>query len=168
MQQLGLTTSYSDNQAVRQAVKRLMALAFVQAERVPAAFTELKDDAPSSLQQLLLYFEQQWLVNVPLTMWNVHNKDIRTNNDCEGWHHRFNKLVNKHHPNVWHIFKCIVEEQSATEVLLCQISAGQCVKNPLRKYTACNKRLQKLLQKYLEGTITVIQYIDGVAYNINV
>ena len=32
-----------------------------------------------------------------IDMWCVHGLDRRTNNDCEGWHRTFNKLIGKHH-----------------------------------------------------------------------
>jgi hypothetical protein len=102
MQSLGLTALYIGNDAVKAHIRRLMALGFAPLLLVRTAFTQLEVQSPNAaLQPLFAYFRQQWLTTVPPKYWNVQNIDIRTNNDCEGWHHRFNMLVNKHHPNIW-------------------------------------------------------------------
>jgi len=50
--------------------------------------------------RLIQYFCQQWLVNVKPIMWNTHKEDLRTNNDYEGWHARFNNAIRHHHTNI--------------------------------------------------------------------
>uniref|UniRef100_A0A915HGM3 Transmembrane protein n=1 Tax=Romanomermis culicivorax TaxID=13658 RepID=A0A915HGM3_ROMCU len=41
-------------------------------------------DADQHLEPLFQYFEQQWLKNSSLNIWNMHGIHRRTNNDLEG------------------------------------------------------------------------------------
>ena len=125
MQHLGLSSLYLNDDSIRRNVQHLMALGFLEPDRVQLTFAALKQGASAVLQPLYTYFEQQWMANVSIHMWNVYNVDIRTNNDCEGWHNRFNRAVDRHHPNIWHLLRVITEEQSATDVTRMQIAAGR-------------------------------------------
>jgi len=62
-----------------------------------------------------------WITTVKWNLWNVSDIELRTNNMIEGefllfflqlgWNHRFNRLVAKCHPNVWHFFDCLKKEE---------------------------------------------------------
>lgn len=145
-----------------------MAIGFVPTNLVLATFAKLQDDAPVTIHNIYAYFEQQWLGNVSVDMWNVYDTDTRTNNSCEGWHNRFNRAVDRHHPNLWHLLSIILEEQASTEVLLCQIAAGQNVLRERQKYTAMKKRIQTITKRYQDGLIDIFQYVDGISFHIKV
>jgi len=166
VQHLGLVKQYTAEERIRQPIRQLMALGFLPLSVIHVTFRQLKAAAPPSVHPLFAYFEQQWLGNVPIKMWNVHNVDIRTNNDCEGWHNRFNRLVDKHHPNVWHLLHCIREEQASTDVTRCQIRAGKIVSRQIRKYKVMQKSIETIRTRYDAGTIDVISYLDGISYNL--
>ncbi len=63
-----------------------MALALMPREQVINGFNEVRGAADQlvdcSMENLLIYFENNWLVNIDL--WNVFKCDTRTNNVCEG------------------------------------------------------------------------------------
>ncbi|KRX75031.1 hypothetical protein T06_1812 [Trichinella sp. T6] len=40
---------------------------------------------------LFQYYKQKWMTDERLSLWNVHNVNIRTNNHLEGWHNQLNK-----------------------------------------------------------------------------
>ena len=65
-----------------------MALALLPCEEVEISFQNLRSTCSSAarqtLRQLFLYFETQWMTNVPIEVWNVHGYSHRTNNNCEG------------------------------------------------------------------------------------
>ena len=143
-----------------------MALGFVPVNAIEQTFKQLRDAAPLDLRPLFAYFEQQWLGNVPLKMWNVYGIDIRTNNDCEGWHNRFNRAVDKHHPNIWHLLRCVHDEQASTDVTRCQISAGKSVIREVKKYKVMQKNIETIHARYVAGTIDVLKYIEGISYNL--
>ena len=143
-----------------------MALGFVECPRIKATFNELRVAAPSTLQPLYVYFEQQWLGSIPMKMWNVYDTDVRTNNACEGWHNRFNRAVDRHHPNIWHLLRVIMEEQAMTDVMRCQIAAGHNVCYEVPKYKAIRKRITTICDRYRAGTIDVIAYLDAISHNL--
>jgi hypothetical protein len=77
---------YSSNENFRFLCKKLMALALMPQELVINGFNEVRAAAGEltdcSMENLLLYFENNWLDIVDL--WNVSTCDTRTNNVCEG------------------------------------------------------------------------------------
>ena len=97
-------------------------------------------------------------------MWNVFDKDLRTNNDLEGWHHSLNKIVGKHYPNIWYLLECLVNEQASTEVTLHQMGAGHLVAR--QRFKHVQARIGRLRQRYSRGRISVMELLSGVANNL--
>lgn len=112
------------------------------------------------------YFNQQWMIAMPVAMWCVADMDVRTNNALEGWHRRFNGLLGRHHPNIWCCIAMLQEEQSASEVTIQQLLAGQVVNRRRVAYRECDRRIDRLRQRYQTGGITAIEFVSGVAHNI--
>ncbi|KAK2164392.1 hypothetical protein LSH36_64g00015 [Paralvinella palmiformis] len=76
--------------------RRLMRLQFLPAEYIPALFEAMEAAGPPpTIGRLLTYYRTQWLENRVLSVasWSVLNRKIRTNNDVEGWHHRFHNMA---------------------------------------------------------------------------
>ena len=163
---LGFVADFRDphDDSVRLAVRRLMALGFAPFRRVPTAFVEIETRSPPRLQPLFQYFRQQWLISIRPIMWNVYGESLRTNNDLEGWHRRFNGLVNKHHPNLWHFTTILLTEQAATDVVIQQIAAGQQVQVGNAKYNKLNARIKRLHERYVANSITVMELITGIGH----
>lgn len=62
-----------------------MALSLMPICEVERQFKRLRAVASSSLDDLFTYFNRQWINgNIPLSMWNSHSLDHRTNNISEG------------------------------------------------------------------------------------
>lgn len=65
-----------------------MTLALLPPNDVESAFYNLRASLDAQLKtqlrQLFLYFDSYWMTDVPLTMWNVHGYEHKTNNICEG------------------------------------------------------------------------------------
>ncbi len=57
------------------------------------------------------YFRDHWMKNVKLILQNVAELNVCTNNNVEGWNNRFNKRMNKHHPNMWAFVTCLQNEE---------------------------------------------------------
>jgi hypothetical protein len=157
---------YNTDATVRLQIRELMALAFVPLAIVRQSFHLLQLAADQRLTPLFAYFRQQWLLSISPRMWNVHNVHHRTNNDLEGWHFRFQNLVSKHHPNIWNLITCLKKEQSSTEVMIHQVTAGQRVHVRPGKYRRIEKNLKKIKNRYRRGQLTACQYITAVSYNL--
>ncbi|CAI6372664.1 unnamed protein product [Macrosiphum euphorbiae] len=65
----------------------------------------------------------------PPSVWNVHevtlNDGQRTNNQTEGWNHRFSKLVNRSHPSIWLLIEKMRLKLGVDEVKIGQRDIGQ-------------------------------------------
>jgi hypothetical protein len=82
---LGLATDYAQDIGIREECKQLMALGLMPICEVERQFKRLRAIASSSLDDLFTYFNRQWINgNIPLSMWNSHSLDHRTNNISEG------------------------------------------------------------------------------------
>src|SRR5207237_3146593 len=108
------------------------------------------------LQPLIDYFEDVWVSRArtrgrraspqyPLNHWNCFqstgNNLPRTNNNVEGWNHRFNMLIGAEHPTIWKLIKTIQTEQGHTEFKHNQLIAGVAPRPKSRKYKDLAARL---------------------------
>ena len=140
IQHLSLTVDYLQDGEIRHKARQLMAIGFVEKTLVRSTFNQLRAAAPSKLLPLFVYFEQQWLGSVRLEMWNVYDVDIRTDNSCEGWHNRFNRAVDRHHPNIWRLLSTVLEEQASTNVFCTQIAGNRMFCDKCRSTVTLRKR----------------------------
>ncbi|CAF3506908.1 unnamed protein product, partial [Rotaria sp. Silwood2] len=87
VQNLGLSTVYADDIDIRTCVRKLMALAILPVDKVQTAFNDLRtnssDNVKEKLHQLFVYFDNQWMKEIPLSLWNAHGPQHRTNNICD-------------------------------------------------------------------------------------
>ncbi|CAF3605993.1 unnamed protein product [Rotaria sp. Silwood1] len=111
IQNLGLSNIYKDDVNVRNMCRRLMALPLLPLNEVEFAFEELTEQRPDVLMPLFEYFDNFWMKTTSMYLWNVSDLKIRTNNNCEGWHNRFNHRVDKVHPNIWHFIDVLKKEE---------------------------------------------------------
>ena len=162
VQQLGLQQANNEDEDLRIQIRELMSLGFVPIVYVREVFDILRRRSLPQLAELLLYFERQWLLQTPATMWNVYGVSRRTNNDLEGWHRRFNGTVSKHHPNIFALIEAIMREQDATEVTVNQIRGGQRVNRVNKKYQAINSRIEDATRKFNRREINVLEYLRRV------
>ena len=79
-----------------------------------------------------------------------------------GWNHRFNRLVNKHHPNVWHFFDCVkVEEVLFRQQTLKMLTGGQ--KKKERKVLDLQARIAKLGSMFDQNKIELDELLKGLS-----
>ena len=61
-----------------------MALPLLPLKDVEQAYEELYEQIPVKLEPLFEYFDEWWMKQVPLRLWNVSDLKSRTNNNVEG------------------------------------------------------------------------------------
>jgi hypothetical protein len=91
---LGLKSAYEHNHIVRDACKKLMAIALMPIDDVEDSYEEVLKDISqekfpdlrilNAMNELMNYYNQGWLGVVGKEMYCVYNLDWRTNNNCEG------------------------------------------------------------------------------------
>jgi len=79
---------YSAGSREGKALRRAMARAYVPAAKIPAAIT-----SSNILERFRLYLQETWLTTWTPDSWSVYRQGLRTNNDTEGWHRRFNSIA---------------------------------------------------------------------------
>lgn len=168
-------------------VKMLIALAFVPPDHVVEAYncliaSEYYHENAQYFTDLLKYFKSNWIgvrrrnyentARFPIPLWNcyyivIHNEP-RTNNSMEGWHNSFHQRVGRSHEQLGKFIHALQVEQSSTEILWEQFNAGRTVApRKRRKYVDYDARLRVLVLDWNDDT-NVIEYLRGVAHNVNV
>ncbi len=81
---MSLAKVYRDDPDARSTARKLMALALLSLSQVEDAFIDVSDETPNCMKPLLTYFKSYWMGKVKLSLWNVADYDVRTNNHVEG------------------------------------------------------------------------------------
>ncbi|CAF5192510.1 unnamed protein product, partial [Rotaria magnacalcarata] len=88
IQQLKLSSSYNNDDAVKHLCRQLMALPLLPEPVIEYTYDELVSNLSTTMRtamnDLLIYFQEQWFVNVSTSQWCVHGFAMRTNNNTEG------------------------------------------------------------------------------------
>ena len=119
--ELGLKTTYKEDEEFATHVRMLMALAFVPIDQVPAAFACVRASWPGTGVELATYFDSTY-VNGPIirgsgasavhrsplfapSVWNGVKRFASgfptTNNHVEAWHRRLQSLIIVDHPSFY-------------------------------------------------------------------
>ena len=61
-----------------------MALVLLPLNQVELGFDDIVEEAPDSIDDLIGYFRDHWIKKMTLSLWNVADLDVRTNNHVEG------------------------------------------------------------------------------------
>ncbi|KRY39064.1 hypothetical protein T01_3175 [Trichinella spiralis] len=80
---MGLKTPYRTEEGTRK-IRMLLSTAFLPVPQVDTGVSLLEAGTTGTLAALFQYFRQEWMTDERLPLWNVHNVNIRTNNDLEG------------------------------------------------------------------------------------
>ncbi|CAF3916211.1 unnamed protein product [Rotaria sordida] len=145
---------YAQVSAIRQQCKQLMALSLMPIYQVEQQFKRIRDTSSSSLDDLFVYFDHQWINGtIPLSMWNSYGLDHRTNNISEAYNRRFATRISKKHPNIWSFIQLIQNENVPLEHLIIQLAAGASCSKPTARTTAFQRRFQTLKSRFDNGEI---------------
>ena len=106
----------------------------------------------------------------PIRLWNVVSRtemDLpRTNNNVEGWHNCFCRIINGAHPTLWKFLENLKIEESLSRAETAQILGGH--QFPAKKkYVDCAKRVKKLVSEYPSRRSNMVSYLRGIAHNLS-
>ena len=60
-----------------------MAFALLPLNQVKLGFNDIFQEAPDSIDDFIDYFRDHWMKKIKLSLWNVADLDVRTNNHVE-------------------------------------------------------------------------------------
>ncbi|CAF4262377.1 unnamed protein product, partial [Rotaria socialis] len=96
----------------------------------------------------------------------VHGFSMRTNNNAEAFHSRFNRRAQITHPNMWSFIKFLQGEENRFHHLRIQFYAGLGARPKQAKTIAIQRRIDNLGQRYYDGVISAMEYLDGLSYTV--
>lgn len=186
--EVGLKKEYQapdDEFGLKLYVKRLMALAFLPADRIYDAFRILANFRPFSLRGpeagdedsvrydkmiiFLRYMRDIWIkegarfsTNI-CSVWTLERN--RTNNAIEGWHNGIKAFFRvSHSPTFWVFLTFLRSEDSMTSVKIAQARAGTLIARPKRKYIALNQRLAFIKAQYKLVMGDAVNIMEDIKY----
>ncbi|CAM4832775.1 unnamed protein product [Rotaria magnacalcarata] len=163
IQRVGLSTSYNNDNDIKHSCRKLMALALLPEPIIEDTYDELLATMPieikHTLNDLLQYFQGQWLVKVPMSQWCVHGFTF---------HSRFNRRVQITHPNMWSFIKFLQGEENRFHHLRIQFYAGLGARPKQAKTIAIQSCIDNLGQRYYDGVISAMEYVDGLSYTVTI
>lgn len=174
IQALGLSACYNNDPEIRSLCRHLMALPLLPVEDVQQAFAALSEDVPEELKPLFEYFDHWWMKKVPLRLWNVSSLKAKTNNNVEcktyflfvlpyflfllaAWHSRFNKRIEKNHPNFWTFLNVLKQEEIHFKQQLVYGNSGK-LKRSSKKTCAMQTKFKELRKRYDGQTVSLTEY----------
>ncbi|KRY29304.1 hypothetical protein T03_11522 [Trichinella britovi] len=92
-----------------------------------------------------------------LSLWNVHNVNIRTNNHLEGWHNRLNRKAGKKHKGFYELLELLIAEQGVMDTLIQHVLTN-------RVYAQKQRQVAQYTGEYNNGTCTVEQFLAALMY----
>ena len=179
--EIGMKLEYQNDDAIRESVRCLSALAFVPPPDVIEAFELLADSFPDHdhSAELLSFFEHTYIrgrrlrgraeaFGPPLfrvELWNQHDSGVagiaRTTNSVEGWHHGLQSLFHCHHPTMWTFLNGIRQDLTKQKALLLQGATG--ISHPSQKrYRILIDRVIRAVGSY--GRTEILLFLKAMAH----
>lgn len=180
--EVGLKVVYENDNAVREYIRCLPALAFVPVEDVVDAFEILAETMPEDVEhvaEVTSFFEHTYVRGrrqrgraatygaalFPAEKWNQHAAGTdgisRTTNAVEGWHHGLQSLFLCHHPTCWTFLAGLMKDMQKQKTVFLQGVAG--VERPAtKKYRQLNDRVRRTVAAY--GRAEVLVFLRSIAY----
>ncbi len=82
------------------------------------------------------------------------------------FHSRFNRRVQINHPNIWSFIKVLQGEESRFHHMYTQFNADLGARAKQAKTIAIQRRIDNLGERYYDGLINVMEYLDGLSYTV--
>ena len=186
IQNSGLATLYGDDENFCLLMRHIGALAFLPSSEIIDAFESVKSILPDNAAEVVSWFDENYVNGrvrrtyrngrearvpplFPPEMWSVfQNNNIgfpRTQNKVEGWHRRWQLLVGRNHPGVFHLIKELKKEQEHVEAEMEIILRGEPRPKRKKQYVDRDERFANILND--RHNRSVIDFLRGIAHNLN-
>ncbi|XP_077289448.1 uncharacterized protein LOC143913487 [Arctopsyche grandis] len=184
IQRFGLAQNYQSDTAFSLKLKRLMALAFVPADGIPAALEVLRPTMPVEANVVVEWLDEYYVngkENIrpdgtiaktpplyPPEMWSIYPSTVdgmpHRQNVVENWHRRWEALVGRADCGFHKIIVEFQKEQKSVESVAEQILAGASRPTARRATVAKENRINLIMQKY--ERCTILDYLQELALNL--
>ena len=164
VQDIGLRSEYTNDPAVKKVIRRLFGLPFLPASDIRHTFWLLSLTAFSGkLVELFSYVHDTWMQMQggmwKPEHWSAFKEDIRTNNDVEGWHHRFNSRALKGNLPFYALVRMLHEESRLTLMYQGFSEAGKFPAYKKTRYLQMDIRLRHHWAEFDANEITSMELL---------
>ena len=188
VQSLGLTSEYRNSESFRTNVRMLVALAFVEPEKVVDIFNKISEGFDNT--EILTYFENTYIQGkviracrqgkivrasalFPVHMWTCWNRieqcKDRTNNVQESFHNGLSVAAGKSHIGYNEMLSLLLKEHhKADHNIKAHIIDGIPPPKRNRKQNDRNSAIDRLYIQYKDHYMNVNDYLYGIQSNIKV
>lgn len=171
IQGFGLDTAYKKRGNRHRFMRELMVLPFAQANDIPEQFERLATKGAElgpDVIRLLAYIRKTWLKckTWPVSDWCVFDRDVRTNNDCEGWHRKINSS-SRERMGFYELTKRIHSDALTVARDIKSVLNKKLKRSQKSKYMEKDRKIRKLWQKNQRGQtnaktmLTAISHLHG-------
>lgn len=168
VQSEGLSGRFQSVAAVKKCIKTVLALPLLPAEHIEAALERLTEqNTDAQIGDVLSYIQSNWIESSvwPPATWSQYQRPIRTNNDVEAWHRRFNaRAYINSSPNLYQLISELFKESRLVHIQVKLVSQRKLTKTVKAKYASLQGKLFVLWGKYAEKTITTSQLLKKAAH----
>lgn len=171
IQTLGLSEEYKDKRTeIGQWLLLFFGLSLLSPGDVSTAFTdEIMSTMPADdrCQRFADYVVENYVdfnSDFPVGLW-AQSPDLNpaTTNGAESFHGHMNDDFNTPHPNIYIFVESLLRQQTATYISIGSLAFTKTLPRAAREKTAL---LMQFYTDYLQGNITMKQYIQRVAYRV--
>ncbi|KRZ00789.1 hypothetical protein T11_9283 [Trichinella zimbabwensis] len=159
---------YRSDEETKRKIKMLLTTAFLPVPQVVTGVRLLETGTTGNLLDLFHYFQQGWMTDDILPLWNVHNVRIRTNNHLERWHNELNKKAGKSHVRFYELLHLLIVEQGVVETLINQLlsrdPATGCLRRLNQTYAAMQRQVMIHTGECTSGRRSLEQYLEALMY----
>ena len=157
IQFLGLQQQYINDISTHDFCRKLMALPFLPAEHIEAAFRHIEEHASSGTQlELVTYINDTWILgNWNPKDWSIFNQAVRTNNDVEGWHLRINTRARRGQLQLYLIIELLHKESQIVTLQMNLVSQNKLKRYQRKTYKNIQAEIMSLWEQYSNGAISV-------------
>lgn len=190
VQEFGLQNRYHTDGEFSLKIRHLIALAYLPPAEIPDVFNILKEKIlPSDAAAITEWFEINYVRGImtsrghssenrviirttpplfPPDLWSVHfnyeNDLPSSQNSVEGWHRRWNALLDRKKLGIYATIREIQKEQAANNLLVEKIEAGIPKTPPKKK----KRQQQEAISRFVDqrNNMEVLKFLKGIASNI--
>ena len=183
VQELGLKSRYAKDIGFSLSIKKLVALAFLEAHEIYRAFEECR--ALTDVPEIIAFLDENYIngkivgyrsngipmrspPRYPPALWTVSDlvssELPRTQNFIEGWHNRLANLTGAHHIPVYRFIDAIKKESHTSALNFNNFIRG--ISKPIdKKYRDREERIKRVLRN--RNVLSYQEFLYGIACNLS-
>lgn len=166
VQEIGLASEYNNDPTIKRLLRHLFGLPFLPIGHIPRAFRLLSASANTGkLRRLFRYVSNTWIEGDmwrPFD-WSVYGRQVRTNNDVEGWHNRLNTKAFKGNLPFYCLIKLLYEESRICKIKKKFFAVGKLPIYRKRRYVHMNNRIMFYWRQFRNRRLSPMELLRKCA-----